>query len=175
MLKQTASKNCEMERMDHSKVNNDVENGVYSIEEIFVNLKNTEILLKVFETRENLEDVFENISVIVNDSAHYMHVQNEDATIVIGKNHLKNSEKKILYLDIIHELVHVKQQRQGLDLYDNSYSYVDRPTEIEAYVIAVEEARRLGMDDREIFDYLHVEWISHDEHKRLASKVGVLF
>jgi hypothetical protein len=151
-----------------------VENGTYTIEEIFVNLKNAEILLKIFETKENLDDVFENICVIVNESTHYMHVQNDDASIVIGKNHLKNSEKKILYLDIVHELVHVKQQRQGLDLYDKSYSYVDRPTEIEAYAIAVEEARRLGMNDAEIFDYLHVEWISHDEHKRLASRVGVL-
>ena len=87
---------------------------------------------------------------------------------------MKNSDKKILYLDIVHELVHVKQQRQGLDLYDKSYSYVDRPTEIEAYTIAVEEARRLGMNDNEIFDYLHVEWISREEHKRLASRVGVL-
>ncbi len=160
--------------MDQIKVNHDVENGTYSIEEIFVNLKNTEILLKIFETRENLDDVFENISVIVNEKTHYMHVQNDDASIVIGKNHLQNSEKKILYLDIIHELVHVKQQRLGLDLYDKSYSYVDRPTEIEAYAIAVEEARRLGMSDVEIFDYLHVEWISDVEHKRLASRVGVL-
>ncbi len=159
--------------MDQVKVNHDVENGTYYIEEIFVNLKSTEILLKVFETRENLDDVFDTISVIVNEKTHYMHVQNEDATIVIGKNHLRNSEKKILYLDIIHELVHVKQQRQGLDLYDKSYSYVDRPTEIEAYAIAVEEARRLGMSDVEIFDYLHVEWISEDEHRRLASHVGV--
>ncbi len=55
----------------------------------------------------------------------------------------------------------------------DSYSYVDRPTEIEAYEIAVEEARRLGMKDDEIFDYLHVEWISHDEHKRLASRIGI--
>ncbi len=159
--------------MDQIKVNHDVENGTYDIEEIFVNLKNTKILLKVFETRENLENVFENISVIVNEKTHYMHVQNDDASIVIGKNHLRNSEKRILYLDIIHELVHVKQQRQGLDLYDKSYSYVDRPTEIEAYAIAVEEARNLGMSDSEIFDYLHVEWISNDEHKRLASRVGV--
>jgi hypothetical protein len=44
---------------------------------------------------------------------------------------------------------------------------------VEAYEIAVEEARRLGMNDSEIFDYLHVEWISHDEHKRLASRVGI--
>ncbi|MGI0061877.1 MAG: hypothetical protein ACREBA_05435 [Nitrosotalea sp.] len=160
--------------MDQIKVNHDVENGTYNIEEIFVNLKNTEILLKIFETRETLDDVFESISVIVNEKTHYMHVQNDDASIVIGKNHLRNSEKKILYLDIIHELVHVKQQRLGLDLYDKSYSYVDRPTEIEAYAIAVEEARRLGMNEAEIFDYLHVEWISGDEHKRLASRVGVL-
>ncbi|MDE1814216.1 MAG: hypothetical protein KGH87_03795 [Thaumarchaeota archaeon] len=160
--------------MDQIKINHDVENGIYYIEEIFVNLKNTEILLKIFENKENLENVFENISVIVNENTHYMHVQNDDASIVIGRNHLKNSEKKILYLDIIHELVHVKQQRQGLDLYDKSYSYVDRPTEIEAYEIAVEEARKLGMNDSEIFDYLHVEWISDDEHKRLASRVGVL-
>jgi len=102
-----------------------------------------------------------------------MHVENNDASIVVGRDHLKNSEKKVLYLDIIHELVHVKQQRQGFDLYDDSYVYVDRPTEIEAYGIAVEEARRLGMNDQEIFDYLNVEWISPIEHKRLASRVGI--
>jgi hypothetical protein len=156
------------------KVNHDVENGTYTLDEIFVNLKSAKILLKIFETKEGLDDIFENISVIVNESTHYMHVQNDDASIVIGKNHLRNSEKKILYLDIIHELVHVKQQRQGMDLYDKAFSYVDRPTEIEAYAVAVEEARRLGMNDDEIFEYLHVEWISHDEHKRLASRVGVL-
>ncbi|MHB8602392.1 MAG: hypothetical protein ACYC6W_05925 [Nitrosotalea sp.] len=160
--------------MDQIKVNSHVEDGIYTLDDIFVNLKSAEILLQIFGTKEHLDYVFENISVIVNESTHYMHVQNDDASIVIGKNHLRNSEKKILYLDIIHELVHVRQQRQGLDLYDKAYSYVDRPTEIEAYTIAVEEARRLGMNDSEIFDYLHVEWISHDEHKKLASRVGVL-
>jgi hypothetical protein len=159
--------------MNQIKVNDDVQDGIYSLEEIFVNLKKVEILLKIFKTNEVLEDVFQNTSVIVDNSTHYMHVQNDDASIVIGRDHLKNSEKIILYLDIIHELVHVKQQRQGLDLYDKTYAYVDRPTEIEAYEIAVEEARRLGMNDTEIFDYLHVEWISSEEHKRLALSVGV--
>jgi len=153
---------------------NSVEHGTYLLEEIFANLKQAPILLQVFETKKILDDVFEKTVVIVNDSTHYMHVTNDDASIVIGKKHLHSSEKKILYLDIIHELVHVKQQRKGLDLYDESYSYVDRPTEIEAYQIAVEEARRLGMTDDEIFEYLHVDWISNEEHKRLASKVGVI-
>ena len=75
--------------MNQIKVNNDVQNGTYRLEEIFVNLKNVEILLKIFETNENLDDVFENTTVIVNESTHYMHVQNDDASIVIGKNHLE--------------------------------------------------------------------------------------
>jgi len=159
--------------LNQIKVNRDLQDGHYSLEDIFENLKSVEILLKVFKSKDDLDDVFERTVVIVDGSSHYMHVKNEDASIVVGKDHLKNSEKKILYLDIIHELVHVKQQRQGLDLYDSSYAYVDRPTEIEAYEIAVEEARRLGMKDDEIFEYLHVEWISTDEHRRLASRVGV--
>lgn len=161
--------------MNQIKVNNAAQHGTYRIDEIFVNLRNVEILLKVFETKDVLDDVFENTSVIVSDETKYMHVTNDDASIVVGKSHLQNSDTTILYLDIIHELVHVKQQRSGLDLYDKSYSYVDRPTEIEAYAVAVEEARRLGMDDKEIFDYLHVDWISEEEHKRLASRVGVAF
>ncbi|MGI0041478.1 MAG: hypothetical protein ACRD94_05885 [Nitrosopumilaceae archaeon] len=103
-----------------------------------------------------------------------MFVKNDDASIVIGLDHLQKSDSKILYLDIVHELVHVKQQRSGLDLYDKLYSYVDRPTEIEAYEIAVREAKRLGMDNKEILDYLHVEWMTPEEHKRLASHVGIV-
>ncbi|TLY07694.1 MAG: hypothetical protein E6K83_04645 [Thaumarchaeota archaeon] len=155
------------------KINRDVLEGTYRLEEIFAGLQNNEILLKIFKTKEELDDIFSIIKVIVDMHSHYMHVNNEDASIVIGLEHLKNSDKQILYLDIVHELVHVKQQRQGLDLYDKSYSYVDRPTEVEAYAITVEEARRLGMKDQEIFDYLHVEWITPDEHKRLASAVGL--
>jgi hypothetical protein len=159
--------------LNQIKVNRDLHDGHYQLEDVFENLKSVEILLKLFQSKENLDDVFEKTVVIIDGSSHYMHVKNEDASIVVGKDHLKNSEKIVLYLDIIHELVHVKQQREGLDLYDSTYHYVDRPTEVEAYEIAVEEARKLGMNDSEIFDYLHVEWISHDEHKRLASRVGV--
>lgn len=159
--------------MNTIKINREVNPGTYEIEDIFDGLKQVEILRKIFGSNTELDDVFSKTKVIVDTSSHYMHVKNEDATIVIGLNHLKNSDKIILYLDIVHELVHVKQQRQGLDLYDKSYSYVDRPTEIEAYIVAVEEAKRLGMKHHEIIDYLQVEWITPDEHKRLATHVGL--
>lgn len=155
------------------KINRDVTPGIYSLGEIFDGLKHSSVLMDVFETPNELDDVFSKTNVIVEEKDHYMFVKNEDATIVIGLNHLKKSDSKILYLDIIHELVHVKQQRTGRDLYDKSYSYVDRPTEIEAYDVAVKEAKRMGMNDKEIIDYLFVEWITPQEHKRLASHVGL--
>ena len=155
------------------KINRTITPGIYSLGDIFDGLKHSDILLEVFKTQNELDDVFSKTNVLVEEKDHYMFVKNDDATIVIGLNHLKNSDSKILYLDIVHELVHVKQQRAGLDLYDKSYPYVDRPTEIEAYKVAVKEAKRLGMDDKEIIDYLFVEWITPQEHKRLASHVGL--
>ncbi len=155
------------------KINRNVTPGSYILAEIFDGLIEVPILSKVFKTKKELNDVFTKTSVIVEESDHYMYVKNDDASIVVGIKHLKNSDSKILYLDIIHELVHVMQQRKGLDLYDKSYSYVDRPTEIEAYEIAVMEAKNLGMNNKEILDYLFVEWITPEEHKRLASHVGI--
>ena len=155
------------------KINRNVTPGSYSLAEIFDGLIEVPILSKVFKTKKELDDVFSKTRVIVEESDHYMYVKNDDASIIIGLEHLKNSDSKILYLDIIHELVHVMQQRKGLDLYDKSFAYVDRPTEIEAYEIAVMEAKNLGMNNKEILDYLFVEWITPEEHKRLASHVGI--
>ena len=155
------------------KINREVKPGTYSLGDIFDGLKKSSILLHVFKTQNELDDVFSKTNVIIEEKDHYMFVKNNDATIVIGLEHLQKSDSKILYLDIVHELVHVKQQRAGLDLYDKSYSYVDRPTEIEAYEVAVREAKDLGMSDSEIVDYLFVEWITPEEHKRLVSHMGI--
>ncbi|MGI0082338.1 MAG: hypothetical protein ACREAG_03415 [Nitrosopumilaceae archaeon] len=155
------------------KINRDIKPGTYTLNDIFDGLRGTTILKQVFKTQNELDEVFSKTNVIVEEKDHYMYVKNDDASIVIGLKHLQNSDPKILYLDIIHELVHVMQQRQGLDLYDKSYSYVDRPTEIEAYKIAVKEAKNLGMSNKEILDYLHVEWITPEEHRRLASRMGL--
>ena len=155
------------------KINREAKPGTYTLDHLFCGLKEAPVLMQVFGSKNELDDVFSKTNVVVEEEDHYMFVKNEDGTIVIGFDHLKNSDSKILYLDIVHELVHVKQQRAGLDLYNKSYSYVDRPTEIEAYDVAVKEAKRLGMNDEEIIDYLLVEWITPQEHKRLASHVGL--
>ncbi len=52
------------------------------------------------------------------------------------------------------------------------FEYVDRPTELEAYRHTVKEARRLGMSDEEIVDYLKVTWLDEEEVRRLARTSG---
>jgi hypothetical protein len=50
---------------------------------------------------------------------------------------------------------------EGRDLFDPLYDYVDRPTEIEAYRYAVQEAKRIGLSAAEIRMYLKTEMMSN--------------
>ena len=155
------------------RINRRFDTGEYHITDIFSGLENNPIFLKVFKDRDEISEVFENTKIRIIERQTYMFVDNDNGAISIGKSHLKTSEETVLYLDIIHELVHVRQHRDGLDLYDRSVAYVDRPTEIEAYALAIEEARRIGLNDKEILDYLSVEWITPEEHIRLAKRLSV--
>ncbi len=100
-------------------------------------------------------------------------VVSETDCVVIGQGHLAKSPLLVLYLDILHELRHVLQRQDGRELWDERYSYVDRPTEVEAYRLAVDEARRLGVSDAFLCDYLKVEWITDEECDRLLKTLGV--
>ena len=93
--------------------------------------------------------------------------------VVIGEKHLRESPELILFLDIFHELRHILQRHAGAELFDGSTSYVRRPTEIDAYRFVVEEARRLGVANAEIREYLKVEWVSEDEFHELLETLGV--
>lgn len=87
--------------------------------------------------------------------------------IVIGDEHLKRSPEMVLFLDIIHEIIHLLQRQNGRELWDDDYSYVDRPTELEAYAFTMGEARRLGAMPAFLREYLKVEWTTSAQHRRL--------
>lgn len=103
----------------------------------------------------------------------YMSTSDRDGHLLISTHHLDNSDFRTVYLDIVHELCHVKQFFDGRTLYDDRYAYVDSPVEVEAYRTTVDEARRIGMSDKEISEYLRVEWNSEEEHKRLLAHLGL--
>ncbi len=102
-----------------------------------------------------------------------MGVSDEDGHMIVSTYHLKSADLKILYLDVVHELHHVKQFHEGRPLFDPKYEYPDSPTEIDAYRPTVEEAKRIGMPEAEIVEYLKVEWMTPAQHKRLVRRMGL--
>ena len=93
--------------------------------------------------------------------------------IVVARGHMRQSPAMVLYLDILHELLHVVQRKAGRELWDETFDYVDRPTEVEAYRFSVREARRRKVSDAFLREYLKVMWVPPKAHLRLLKNVGV--
>jgi hypothetical protein len=155
------------------RIDRGLEPGQYQLTEVFADIRACGILSAIFADAEEIDRVIADTKVFVVDRTHEMFVDNDDASITIGLTHLRCTSDEFLYLDIIHELCHVKQHLQGRNLYDRSKAYVDRETEIEAYQVTVQEARRIGLNDDAIANYLRVPWITPEEHKRLAGRLDV--
>ncbi|MGI0140528.1 MAG: hypothetical protein ACREBT_05210 [Thermoplasmata archaeon] len=104
----------------------------------------------------------------------YMGTSDEDGHLIVSSHHLKTSDLRTLYLDVVHELCHVKQFRAGRPLFDRNKKYVDTPTEIEAYAFTIKEGQRIGMTNAELLEYLKVEWVDEPDHRRLARRLKLL-
>jgi hypothetical protein len=112
----------------------------------------------------------------LNARSDYIWVSNKDGHLIANANYLRTGETRAIYLDLVHELVHVKQFRDGRKLsldFGKRFEYVERPTELEAYRHTIKEARRLGMTDEEIVEYLKITWLDEEEIRRLARHLGV--
>jgi len=96
----------------------------------------------------------------------------ENQRIILSEQYYVAGRELDLYLDLLHELTHLRQLGQGFDLWDERFEYVDRPTEVEAYAVAVAEARRLGFSESEIREYLTVPWLTHEEVQKLLGHVN---
>jgi hypothetical protein len=154
------------------EINRDASVTLFSFTDYFRGFEKIQAVRSLFE--EKTESILKNLKVeFFSAKFGYMSVSDEDGHLLISTHHLKNSSQKILYLDIIHELFHVKQFMEGTKLFQEEFEYVDSPTEIPAYQFAVKEARRLGMSREEILEYLKVEWISDEAHARLVKAVGL--
>jgi len=160
------------DKFNNTKIEREGPLNRYNFTDFFKGFDQVPIIKKTFG--KNVVEILNNLEVEFNSFRRgYMGVSDDDGHLVVNTHHLKNSDYKILYLDVVHELIHVKQFMDGKNLFDEDYEYVDRPTEIEAYQITVDEAKKIGMNDPEIFDYLQVDWIDDESHKRLAKTVGI--
>ena len=103
----------------------------------------------------------------------YMGVDSTDGHMMVNQQYLRNGDKTDIYLDVVHELCHVKQWMEGKELFDPNYDYVDRPTEVEAYKYTVLEAKRLGLKKDQILAYLKTEWMSKEDLKTLVKNIDI--
>lgn len=154
-------------------INRQPASGIHKLNEVFGGLEHSPVFLKLLGTKEEAIKFIESAHVWVSNTFGYMYVDPSDGYVIVSQKYLQEGEPESLYLDIIHELVHVKQWHEGKDLYDRKYGYIDRPTELEAYALVVVEAKRIGMAEKDIIDYLEVPWISRTELQALVKRLGV--
>lgn len=137
----------------------------------FQGYEKLKVVQKIFGNKT--DQILNKLKVDITWFGKYMFVDDISGHLVVSSRYLKTGDKVDIYLDLIHELIHVRQYLEGRNLFDNSYSYVDRPTEIEAYSYTIKEARRIGLDDQRILQYLKTEWLNLSDFKKLAKKLKV--
>jgi len=137
----------------------------------FKGFEKVEVVRRIFG--EETEEVLRNLKVDFTWIGGYMGVNGSNGHLMVNSRYLSSGDRLDIYLDVIHELVHIRQFMEGKKLFDSNYSYVERPTEVEAYRYAVEEAKRLGLSDERILEYLKVEWMSDEELKQLARTLNI--
>jgi hypothetical protein len=143
--------------------------GVFSFKNYFKHFEKVEAVKRVFGDKTH--DALSNLEIEFTKSTIYMRVDN-DGRLLINPHYFEKANFTDLYLDVIHELVHVNQVITGQE-FQEELSYVEKPTEIEAYQVTVDEARALGLDEKRILDYLDSDLLSAEELQQLAATVGV--
>ncbi len=101
----------------------------------------------------------------------YIWIDHEAPAIVLVQDYYRRANPLDLYLDLIHELTHLRQLAEGRDVWDERFRYVDRPTEIEGYAVAVEEGLRLGMSEAEVLEHLSNPWMTRADVRRLRENI----
>jgi len=101
----------------------------------------------------------------------YVWVDVKIPAIVLIEEYYRQGNPLDLYLDLVHELTHLRQLAEGKNLWDHSLAYVDRPTEIEGYAVAVKEGMRLGMNEDEVIRHLSNPWMTDAEVARLLTNI----
>jgi len=101
----------------------------------------------------------------------FVWVDDEAPAIFLVEQYYRKGNPADLYLDLLHELTHLRQLLEGRDIWDESFRYADRPTEIEGYAVAIEEGRRLGMTKRDIIRHISNPWMTRADVRRLLKNV----
>jgi hypothetical protein len=111
----------------------------------------------------------------------YMGIRDGDGNIAVGTYHLRHSTDRVLYLDIVHELFHIKQWMRDKEWFTREHEkfmgdfslYYSSPLEVPAYAHTVREAERLGMSRKEIAEYLKMMPVPQKVWNRFLKEMAI--
>lgn len=155
------------------RVRRETEIGECKLTDVFAGLESSSALAKVFGSRSQMIKIMKHLKLRVEPNDSGLWLDRDTGTVCIGAKHLGGAHADFLYLDVVHVLVHVCQFLEGRDLYDQTFEYVERPTELEAYRYTVAEARKIGLDESEILRYLRMDAADDSELGKLIDRIGV--
>jgi hypothetical protein len=129
-------------------------------------------VVKLIETPElSIGPLLDDARIKLKTGEGYCYVEVRIPAIILIEDYYRRASALDLYLDLAHELTHLRQLAEGRNIWDHSTQYVDRPTEIEGYAVAVAEGLRLGMTENQVMQHLSNPWLTDDEVDRLRQNI----
>jgi hypothetical protein len=111
----------------------------------------------------------------------FMGIRDGDGNVAVGTYHLRHSTDRVLYLDVVHELFHIKQWMRDKEWFTKEHEkfmgnfalYYSSPLEVPAYAHTVREAERLGMSRKEIAEYLKMMPVPQRVWNRFIKEMAI--
>ncbi len=159
--------------MNGFRIHRTLPSGRHPLHRLAEGLHRVPSLLAYFEGEGELRGLLNSSVVHLQSFDGYMWVDTDEGCLMVSMEYLQEADEVSLYLDMIHEVVHLRQLSEGMELFDKRYTYDRRPTELEAYRVSLEEARRLGLSEEFLRDYLSVPWINQEQYEDMLVRLGV--
>lgn len=156
---------------DFARLRRDLPAGLHPYLKVFPGALESPGLVRICPNPDDRRRLVEEALVEIKRGGGFAYVDVERPAIVLAEEYYRTGTDIDLYLDMLHEVTHIRQHHEGRDLWDERFAYVDRITEIEGYAVAVEEGRRLGMTDEDVITHLSNPWMDEEDVRRLAGHI----
>jgi hypothetical protein len=160
-----------IELPEYAQVVRNLSCGMHPYRSLLMQLEDSPAVRRIETQTLSIEKIIDDARVRIKPGDGYLWVDIKLPAIVLIEGYYRLANPIDLYLDLAHELTHLRQFAEGKDIWDHSLDYVDRPTEIEGYAVAVEEGLRLGMTETEIMRHLSNPWMNDSEITRLRNNI----
>ena len=161
-----------IELPDYARVVKSLARGEHSYLALLPRVAESPAARRIQSPAMPLDRLLETARVRIEPGDGYVWVDDEAPAIILAEHYYQHGNACDLYLDLLHELTHLRQLAEAQDLWDERFRYVDRPTEIEGYAVAIEEGRRLGMTEARIVRHLSNPWMTRTDIQRLLENVN---